>query len=133
MVQHADKGGRKTAHASRSWATDLPVSMYEDARLFAKTSGATSRRQWPVASRRRMWPVACESAEDSTLGGVEDSLKLAGVNGAVSSGAAVLRFARSSKIWRWISWTCNPLGPASRRISTMFAVSRKRMAEENWP
>ena len=62
-----------------------------------------------------------------------DSLRFAGVNGAVSAGAAVFRFVRSSKIWWWISLTCSPPGPASRRISTMFAVSRKRMAEENWP
>ena len=61
-----------------------------------------------------------------------NSLRCTGVNGTVSVGAAAFKFVRRSKTKRWISRTCNPAGPASRKISTMWAASRKRMADENW-
>ena len=51
----------------------------------------------------------------------------------MSGGAAVFEFVRRSRTKRWISRTCSPAGPASRRISTIFAASRKQIAEENWP
>ena len=37
-------------------ATDLPVSMADDKRLFANTSGDTSLKIWLVARYRRMRP-----------------------------------------------------------------------------
>jgi hypothetical protein len=43
-------------HSALMAATDLPVSMAEDIRLFAKTSGDTSLKMWLVARYRRTRP-----------------------------------------------------------------------------
>ena len=44
---------RKDTHEALSCSVDLPESMKEESRLFAKTSGLTSRTQWYVARRRK--------------------------------------------------------------------------------
>ena len=46
----------RPTHSALIVATDFPVSRTEDIRLFAKTSGETSLKMWPVAKHLRIRP-----------------------------------------------------------------------------
>lgn len=99
-------------------ATSLPVSMIEETRLFAKTSGDTSVKICSVASRRRQ-----RADQDYVLA---RALILHPEDADIPSLlGCTLPFSA-------ISSTCSPLGPAALRISATFASIANPRADDTW-
>ena len=94
----------------------FPESINDESRLFAKTFGETSFPMWWVASNRRICPCFWQHQKCITILDKSDEPSLLG---------SQLALAASSLM-------CNPVGPASRMISTTCEASRKRMHDGKW-